>query len=65
MGSWEGKWGEKVVLGNVENMFGLGKMTNNAKGSITEAMDLCTKLEKITSRTFVLNWKKLLIGPLY
>ena len=53
------------MLGNVENMFGLGKMTNNAKGSITEAMDLCTKLEKITSRTFVLNWKKFLIGPLY
>ena len=58
------------MLGNIENMFGLGKMTNNAKGSIwTEAMDLCTqlekitsrtfftKLEKITNRTFVINWK--------
>ena len=34
VGSWEGRWGEKVVLGNVENMYGLGKMTNNAKGGI-------------------------------
>ena len=33
-GKLGGEVGGEGGVGNVENMFGLGKMTNNAKGSI-------------------------------
>ena len=47
--------GEKGVLGNIENMFGLGKMT----------LIMLKTVSELKKWTFVLNWKKLLIGPLY